>query len=731
MTGKCAGKRRWFLFFCVMLAVCLLCATRVMAQENPDPPAAEENTLEIRFYGKDGTVYEKLTRKMAPGSTLTFPAVPSWEEKKNSGWKLEKDGPDTDGFVFVEGDTLQLSLEDSLGDYVKNNVLSLYAIEPRVLELWNNSGTEKFSSLEVFPGKEIFLPDFPDDEYVNFGWTSVRGGKDVEYAIGDAFAVKEDGSLYMVRYGASKVKTITFFAADGGSSARFEELTIHAVKGSQVKLPEVPDKTGYTTLGWSKKKNASKVTYLPGDTLDVKKDLKLYAVWKKTAAYQVTFQNNAGTSTSRAYLSLARTVIRGESIELPEVPPKKGMKGVGWTTIRRGKKAQYQVGAKYRVTKNITFYAVMEKTVTYTVNFYNTNGAQGTSFAALKQIVPAGGEITLPANPARKGMVGQGWSTTKNSSVAFYAAGEKLQVNGNMSFYGVYKKAVTVSLYKNDGTLYKTISVGKGEYFTLPAARSKNPYTMMGWSSSPHKQTDPEFEAGESLRLVTDRKFYAVVFNRNNEEDYPLSSLPSINTGRYRKVIFVGDSRTERMSYVLEKEGSQPFLKNVSFVAKGGEGLAWLRSEGYQQLIGEIGTGKGKPVAVVFNMGINDLTNVDNYVSYYQEIADDLTSRGCKLFYMSLNPINSENLKATGRAERKEEAVRTFNSHIRSRLCGGGDNSGTYIDLYTYLMKNGYGTDSGTNGQESGVDDGLHYTIRTYKRIYKYCIDFLNGRFIS
>ena len=49
------------------------------------------------------------------------------------------------------------------------------------------------------------------------------------------------------------------------------------------------------------------------------------------------------------------------------------------------------------------------------------------------------------------------------------------------------------------------------------------------------------------------------------------------------------------------------------------------------------------------------------------------------------------------------------------------------IDLYErqskiiiyYLMKNGYST---YNAFKGNIDDGVHYSTRTYKRIYKYCL---------
>ena len=83
-------------------------------------------------------------------------------------------------------------------------------------------------------------------------------------------------------------------------------------------------------------------------------------------------------------------------------------------------------------------------------------------------------------------------------------------------------------------------------------------------------------------------------------------------------------------------------------------------------------------------------------------------------------------IKALGaNSQRTEAAVRSFNNVIRSGLCGGSSPLYTYIDTYSYLMKTGYGTDRNREGWDEGIDDGLHYTTKTYKRIYKYCLNMI------
>lgn len=732
--GKWRERGTIFLLLWLTAAALLLTGRSVSAASFTGEPllrsgaAAKESAVEIRFMSRAGTVYGSLTRQLPVGSTLVLPAVPGYEGAKNSGWKLEKNAPDTDGLQFAEGETVTLSAGESLMDYAEGGVLYFYAIEPYTLTLWNNAGTSRLQQLRVFPGSAVKLPNISGSKYVNYGWTDVKKGTAVKYKIGQSFTVKKAANLYIIRYSVSKLRTVTFYGPGGGTNSKFQAINAKVVQGQTFRLPEVPAAAGYTNLGWATKKNASKAGYAAGSVITVKKNMTFYAVRKKLPVYKLTFNNNSGTSTSSAYAALAVSAYKGQSVVLPEVPAAKGYTSLGWTTVRKGKTVKYKAGARVTVTKNMKFYAVRKKTVYYTVSFYNSDGSSGSAFTALKKKAASGSAVTLPALPSRSGYVALGWGTAKNASAASYQAGATLKITKDTVLYAVYKSAVTVTLYKNDGTVYKTMQVGKGDYFVFPAVQSKLPYTMMGWSSAKGKTLDPEYEAGDSLRIISDRKFYAVVFNRNREPNLLTSSMPELNISKYRKVIFVGDSRTRRMSLALSRLENAAFLDKTVFLAKDGAGLGWLMSDGYAQLKKELGDGGGLPAAVIFNLGINDLTNAENYVSYLQGIAAELKSYGCQLYYMSVNPINSENIKAAGKGSRREETVRTFNSVIRSELCSGTDASCTYIDLYTYLLKNGYGTDGSSSGTDTGIDDGLHYTEKTYKRIYKYCIDFLNQR---
>ena len=445
--------------------------------------------------------------------------------------------------------------------------------------------------------------------------------------------------------------------------------------------------------------------------------------------YTVKFNNNSGTSKSKTYTALTRNVTLNTTIKLPAVPKAVGYQNLGWTTTKGSSKVVYKAGASVKVKKDMTLYAVRRRSKYYTVSFYLGNGSSTAAYQKLQKKVEEGTYYTLPSVPARSGYVNLGWSTTVNGkSSTAKKAGTKIKISGNIKYYAVQMQSVSVTLYKANGTVWKTVTLGKGGSLRLPSASNASGYTFMGWSKTRRagSSANPDYEAGELLPINKNTKLYATVFNRSMEHDITSSEMarPAIGT-KYSKVIFVGDSRTVGMSNTLKKQMSSSVLKNVSFVAEAGQGLGWLKSEGYSLLLKEIGKTSGtKPIAVVFNLGVNSLASVNSYVSYMESIAPTLKSKNCKLFYMSVNPVNNTLIiKTKGQsASRPKSQVREFNNKIRTELALDY----TYIDTYSLLMKRGYGTCKSYTGTDATTDDGLHYTVKTYKRIYYYCINYLN-----
>lgn len=744
---KLKGKKQilsWLLI-AVMLLTCMNVQASVFDDSSEDIETFQEDRTEasairIVFADKNGNVYNSLTTTAAMGSSVILPAVPGYESAAGSGWKLDSDIADSDAVVLPAKSTFTLSSSEGyVTEHIQNDKLIFYAVDGTcTVNFYNNSGTgNPLKTMRVPSGTVIKLPDIPNSNYVNFGWTTAAKSTSVKYKIGASYTVSKDTNLYLVRYAKSKVKTVTFLETSGASSSGFQALTMKVVVtgsgGTRIKLPSVPSKTGYTSLGWSTKKNASTAAYTAGKTITVTKNLTLYAVRRKLPSYSVKFNNNSGTSTSKTYTSLTRKIYKGSYVTLPSVPQTSGYQNLGWTTVKKGTTVQYKAGDKVKVTANTTFYAVRRKSVYYTASFYSSTGAAGSAFKALNKKVVSGNSITLPSVPSRSGYVGIGWSTKKNASSVSYKVGDKLKISKNVSLYAVYKKAATVILHKKSGAVYKTYTLAEGSSFTLPGVKNAAGYTMMGWSKYSGKSVQPEYEVGEKLTNIKGTvKLYAVVFDRRTEPNYSASELPQANLQAYKQVIFVGDSRTNRMSNTLNTLGNAGVTNGITFISKEGEGLTWLQNEGYAKLLKQVGNDStgllSKKTLVIFNLGVNDLSSGYSYVTYMRSIAAELQKRNCVLYYMSVNPLNNKMIKALGKNKtRLESDVRNFNNIIKTNLCSGSSPLYKYIDTYSYLMRTGFGTDMNRYGADEGIDDGLHYTVKTYKRIYKYCMDVING----
>lgn len=599
--------------------------------------------------------------------------------------------------------------------------------DPVVVRFMNVSGSGYYNSWQLSAkiGDTITLPlrkgcQWKLDEEFRF-----KGNASI------TLSAKEDWSDYIkdgvLVFQAERLYTVSFYNSNGKRSSTYDKLQKSAVKNGRVRLPSVPSVSGYVNLGWSAKKNADEAEYKAGAVIRVKRNMRLYAVRKKVATSYVIFSNNKGTSKSSAYRKLNEKVVRNSTFTLPELPARKGYTGVGWTTTKGGSTPIYEAGAKVKITKTTRFYAVYKKAVYYKVSFYMGNGRSDSTYRKLTASVQENTYIELPAIPDKDGTVGLGWSLKRNSSKGVREAGSKYKVTKDTKFYAVQQNAVTVTLCKNDGTVYRSLTIGKGNYLTLPTVANATGYTFMGWSRTPGKKTNPEYEAGGRIKLNANVKLYAVVFDRSTEPDLTEADMAQVDLWKlkYKQIIFVGDSRTARTEIALDKAfgGGSTVTWNAEFVCRTGGGLDWLKSDGSTQLMNIVNKNNimQKPTAVIFNLGVNDLANLAGYVEYLNTLAPTLKEKNCKLFYMSVNPGNSKMMEITNHTVRDEAAIRAFNRSISSLLA---DNY-TFIDTYSWLMDTGYGTDASGNGVDSGVDDGLHYTAKTYKRIYYYCLEFL------
>lgn len=160
--------------------------------------------------------------------------------------------------------------------------------------------------------------------------------------------------------------------------------------------------------------------------------------------------------------------------------------------------------------------------------------------------------------------------------------------------------------------------------------------------------------------------------------------------------IFVGDSRTVGMHDALFKDGGSD---SCSFIAKSGEGFYWLYHDGIVELEEAL---REEPYAtVIFNLGVNDLEEIEQYVSFYQELFS--VYHDPSFYIMSVNPVNEE--KCSGASN---EEIQAFNERIQEEF------PDKYLDCYHYLLE-----------QDFETADGLHYSNDTYRMIHHFVVTAL------
>ena len=154
----------------------------------------------------------------------------------------------------------------------------------------------------------------------------------------------------------------------------------------------------------------------------------------------------------------------------------------------------------------------------------------------------------------------------------------------------------------------------------------------------------------------------------------------------YSEWYWIGDSRTVGMSYSV----------SIDCLAKVGEGIAFFRRN-YDQIC------KIRNKTVIINLGVNDVYNSRAYIDLYNGLPSDFLDNN-KVIVLSVNPCS-------GGYSYLNNSIVTFNN----ALAAGLDSRITFLDSYSYMMRNGFVT-----------TDGLHYTSATYVDIYNFVYDSLH-----
>ena len=151
-------------------------------------------------------------------------------------------------------------------------------------------------------------------------------------------------------------------------------------------------------------------------------------------------------------------------------------------------------------------------------------------------------------------------------------------------------------------------------------------------------------------------------------------------------MIFFGDSRVVGMSQ---------YAGGYHYVGKVSAGYSWMTGEGVVLLTQMMG--EWPQADIVFCFGINDLGNIDAYISWFESFREQYPDRRC--WFLSVNPVSELTAAHHGYSVRND-SIDSFNTRLAEAF------PERYLDTYSYLMK--YGVLTG---------DGIHYESDTYAAI--------------
>lgn len=162
--------------------------------------------------------------------------------------------------------------------------------------------------------------------------------------------------------------------------------------------------------------------------------------------------------------------------------------------------------------------------------------------------------------------------------------------------------------------------------------------------------------------------------------------------------VWLGDSRTVGLNNVMALDE----MEDTFVIAKVGMGYNWLKTTAFPELVKFKNEHKYDRYVVLCNLGVNDLGNVENYISFLPEFE----KIGVDLYWISVNPT-IDSVKGV-----QCSAIETFNTKLKENF-----DTAHWIESYQYLKTVGY-----------SANDGLHYDAATYRVIYYYVMMELSTR---
>lgn len=300
---------------------------------------------------------------------------------------------------------------------------------------FDSLGGTKVETIKVKKGSTITKPENPTKEGYSFiAW--MLDGEEFNF---DKKITKNIKLTAKWKEESGIIYTISF-DTDGGN-----KVDNIKVKNGKINNLPIPEKKGYTFVGWYNKTEKVEV----GDTIS--KDITLKAKWEKqteqsgsTKKYTVSFDSAGGSKVN------SQTVQQNNKVKKPLNPTKDGFIFVEWTL--NGKTYNFNNG----VTGNITLKAVWkekESVKEYTVTFDSAGGSK-----VDKQVIIENGTAVKPEDPTKDKYKFLGWYLDEQ----LYSFDTKVTKDITLKAKWEYIPTVTYKIEELKGSI-----VGQAKLFIL------------------------------------------------------------------------------------------------------------------------------------------------------------------------------------------------------------------------------------------------------------------------
>lgn len=268
--------------------------------------------------------------------------------------------PQKTGYNFVGWSTSPSSstVAYSPGDrYSANTSTTLYAIwgiKKYTVSFNANGGTGAPASVKKLYDLTMTLPTATPTKsgYVFLGWSLSSNATSASYSAGGAFSRNADATLYAVWERIPETYTV-YYSANGGKNAPASQ---KKTEDKILTLTEsIPNRTGYTFMGWATAASSSTVSYIPGGTYNRNASITLYAIWSPVS-YTVTYDANGGANAPAPQTKIHDTAITLST----DIPYRDKYNFLGWSTLSTATYPTYEPGDTYASEGNETLFAVWE-----------------------------------------------------------------------------------------------------------------------------------------------------------------------------------------------------------------------------------------------------------------------------------------------------------------------------------------------------------------------------------